>query len=328
MVIIMSEVNFIIYSIPGGFLNSIKKAQFLRSKGFKLIIRDGEICFKNVNEYMKAYLALSKSGNLTEDEQKQWKDLLVRNLTLKKRSEEKKRKDILVNSEKHLFTVNIVGNFLDVYKIAMFLRKNGFDVNVSNGNVGLTDINSYMMAYKLLKKNNMIKKKDENAWKNEIYTKLKYKYALNRNYEYCKQGNNRVLMSNDSGDYLSIIRQVNKKTNKVEYSIMARNKDSICSSIEKMVPNRISSYYISEVSPLYEVAKHYNKLGNVSKNIKFIPSTNGYVLNIIDDKPKNYYSETCSLSFSSNEVLESLYNSIYSSEKKEKDIPKKYVKVI
>lgn len=135
-------------------------------------------------------------------------------------------------------------------------------------------------------------------------------------------------MSNDSGDYLSIIRQVNKKTNKVEYSIMARNKDSICSSIEKMVPNRISSYYISEVSPLYEVAKHYNKLGNVSKNIKFIPSTNGYVLNIIDDKPKNYYSETCSLSFSSNEVLESLYNSIYSSEKKEKDIPKKYVKVI
>lgn len=66
MVIIMSEVNFIIYSIPGGFLNSIKKAQFLRSKGFKLIIRDGEICFKNVNEYMKAYLALSKSGNLTE----------------------------------------------------------------------------------------------------------------------------------------------------------------------------------------------------------------------------------------------------------------------
>lgn len=128
MVIIMSEVNFIIYSIPGGFLNSIKKAQFLRSKGFKLIIRDGEICFKNVNEYMKAYLALSKSGNLTEDEQKQWKDLLVRNLTLKKRSEEKKRKDILVNSEKHLFTVNIVGNFLDTYKIAMFLRKNGFDV--------------------------------------------------------------------------------------------------------------------------------------------------------------------------------------------------------
>lgn len=210
----------------------------------------------------------------------------------------------------------------------MFLRKNGFDVNVSNGNVGLTDINSYMMAYKLLKKNNMLKKKDENAWKNEIYTKLKYKYALNKNYEYCKQGNNRVLMSNDSGDYLSIIRQVNKKTNKVEYSIMARNKDSICSSIEKMVPNRISSYYISEVSPLYEVAKHYNKLGNLSKNIKFIPSTNGYVLNIIDDKPKNYYSETCSLSFSSNEVLESLYNSIYSSEKKEKDIPKKYVKVI
>lgn len=308
MVIIMSGINFNIYSIPGGFLNSIKKAQFLRSKGFKLIIRDGEICFKNVNEYMKAYLALSKSGNLTEDEQKQWKDLLVRNLTLKKRSEEKKRKDILVNSEKHLFTVNIVGNFLDTYKIAMFLRKNGFDVNVSNGNVGLTDINSYMMAYKLLKKNNMLKKKDENAWKNEIYTKLKYKYALNKNYEYCKQGN--------------------KKTNKVEYSIMARNKDSICSSIEKMVPNRISSYYISEVSPLYEVAKHYNKLGNVSKNIKFIPSTNGYVLNIIDDKPKNYYSETCSLSFSSNEVLESLYNSIYSSEKKEKDIPKKYVKVI
>lgn len=328
MVIIVSEVNCIIYSIPGGFLNSIKKAQFLRSKGFKLIIRDGEICFKNVNEYMKAYLALSKIGNLTEDEQKQWKDLLVRNLTLKKRSEEKKRKDILVNSEKHLFTVNIVGNFLDTYKIAMFLRKNGFDVNVSNGNVGLTDINSYMMAYKLLKKNNMIKKKDENVWKNEIYTKLKYKYALNKNYEYCKQGNNRVLMSNDSGDYLSIIRQVNKKTNKVEYSIMARNKDSICSSIEKMVPNRISSYYISEVSPLYEVAKHYNKLGNLSKNIKFIPSTNGYVLNIIDDKPKNYYSETCSLSFSSNEVLESLYNSIYSSEKKEKDIPKKYVKVI
>lgn len=327
MVIIMSEVNFIIYSIPGGFLKSIKKAQFLRSKGFKLIIRNGEICFKNVNEYMKAYLALSKSGNLTEDEQKQWKDLLVRNLTLKKRSEEKKRKDILVNSEKHLLTFNIVGNFLDTYKIAMFLRKNGFDVNVSNGNVGLTDINSYMMAYKLLKKNNMLKKKDENAWKNEIYTKLKYKYALNRNYEYCKQGNNRVLMSNDSGDYLSIIRQVNKKTNKVEYSIMARNKDSICSSIEKMVPNRISSYYISEVSPLYEVAKHYNKLGNLSKNIKFIPSTNGYVLNIIDDKPKNYYSETCSLSFSSNEVLESLYNSIYSSES-EKDIPKKYVKVI
>lgn len=328
MVIIMSEVNFIIYSIPGGFLKSIKKAQFLRSKGFKLIIRNGEICFKNVNEYMKAYLALSKSGNLTEDEQKQWKDLLVRNLKLKKRSEEKKRKDILVNSEKHLLTFNIVGNFLDTYKIAMFLRKNGFDVNVSNGNVGLTDINSYMMAYKLLKKNNMIKKKDENAWKNEIYTKLKYKYALNRNYEYCKQGNNRVLMSNDSGDYLSIIRQLNKKTNKVEYSIMARNKDSICSSIEKMVPNRISSYYISEVSPLYEVAKHYNKLGNLSKNIKFIPSTNGYVLNIIDDKPKNYYSETCSLSFSSNEVLESLYNSIYSSEKKEKDILKKYVKVI
>ena len=324
MVIIMSEVNFIIYSIPGGFLNSIKKAQFLRSKGFKLIIRDGEICFKNVNEYMKAYLALSKSGNLTEDEQKQWKDLLVRNLTLKKRSEEKKIRNI----QKQLLTFNIVGDFLDVYKIAMFLRKNGFDVNVSNGNVGLTDINSYMMAYKLLKKNNMLKKKDENAWKNEIYTKLKYKYALNRNYEYCKQGNNRVLMSNDSGDYLSIIRQVNKKTNKVEYSIMARNKDSICSSIEKMVPNRISSYYISEVSPLYEVAKHYNKLGNVSKNIKFIPSTNGYVLNIIDDKPKNYYSETCSLNFSSNEVLESLYNSIYSSEKKEKDIPKKYVKVI
>ena len=324
MVIIMSEVNFIIYSIPGGFLNSIKKAQFLRSKGFKLIIRDGEICFKNVNEYMKAYLALSKSGNLTEDEQKQWKDLLVRNLTLKKRSEEKKIRNI----QKQLLTFNIVGDFLDVYKIAMFLRKNGFDVNVSNGNVGLTDINSYMMAYKLLKKNNMLKKKDEKAWKNEIYTKLKYKYALNRNYEYCKQGNNRVLMSNDSGDYLSIIRQVNKKTNKVEYSIMARNKDSICSSIEKMVPNRISSYYISEVSPLYEVAKHYNKLGNVSKNIKFIPSTNGYVLNIIDDKPKNYYSETCSLNFSSNEVLESLYNSIYSSEKKEKDIPKKYVKVI
>ena len=324
MVIIMSEVNFIIYSIPGGFLNSIKKAQFLRSKGFKLIIRDGEICFKNVNEYMKAYLALSKSGNLTEDEQKQWKDLLVRNLALKKRSEEKKIRNI----QKQLLTFNIVGDFLDVYKIAMFLRKNGFDVNVSNGNVGLTDINSYMMAYKLLKKNNMLKKKDENAWKNEIYTKLKYKYALNRNYEYCKQGNNRVLMSNDSGDYLSIIRQVNKKTNKVEYSIMARNKDSICSSIEKMVPNRISSYYISEVSPLYEVAKHYNKLGNLSKNIKFIPSTNGYVLNIIDDKPKNYYSETCSLSFSSNEVLESLYNSIYSSEKKEKDIPKKYVKVI
>ena len=324
MVIIMSEVNFIIYSIPGGFLNSIKKAQFLRSKGFKLIIRDGEICFKNVNEYMKAYLALSKSGNLTEDEQKQWKDLLVRNLTLKKRSEEKKIRNI----QKQLLTFNIVGDFLDVYKIAMFLRKNGFDVNVSNGNVGLTDINSYMMAYKLLKKNNMLKKKDENAWKNEIYTKLKYKYALNKNYEYCKQGNNRVLMSNDSGDYLSIIRQVNKKTNKVEYSIMARNKDSICSSIEKMVPNRISSYYISEVSPLYEVAKHYNKLGNVSKNIKFIPSTNGYVLNIIDDKPKNYYSETCSLNFSSNEVLESLYNSIYSSEKKEKDIPKKYVKVI
>ena len=324
MVIIMSEVNFIIYSIPGGFLNSIKKAQFLRSKGFKLIIRDGEICFKNVNEYMKAYLALSKSGNLTEDEQKQWKDLLVRNLALKKRSEEKKIRNI----QKQLLTFNIVGDFLDVYKIAMFLRKNGFDVNVSNGNVGLTDINSYMMAYKLLKKNNMLKKKDENAWKNEIYTKLKYKYALNKNYEYCKQGNNRVLMSNDSGDYLSIIRQVNKKTNKVEYSIMARNKDSICSSIEKMVPNRISSYYISEVSPLYEVAKHYNKLGNLSKNIKFIPSTNGYVLNIIDDKPKNYYSETCSLSFSSNEVLESLYNSIYSSEKKEKDIPKKYVKVI
>ena len=324
MVIIMSEVNFIIYSIPGGFLNSIKKAQFLRSKGFKLIIRDGEICFKNVNEYMKAYLALSKSGNLTEDEQKQWKDLLVRNLTLKKRSEEKKIRNI----QKQLLTFNIVGDFLDVYKIAMFLRKNGFDVNVSNGNVGLTDINSYMMAYKLLKKNNMLKKKDENAWKNEIYTKLKYKYALNKNYEYCKQGNNRVLMSNDSGDYLSIIRQVNKKTNKVEYSIMARNKDSICSSIEKMVTNRISSYYISEVSPLYEVAKHYNKLGNVSKNIKFIPSTNGYVLNIIDDKPKNYYSETCSLNFSSNEVLESLYNSIYSSEKKEKDIPKKYVKVI
>lgn len=323
MVIIMSEVNFIIYSIPGGFLNSIKKAQFLRSKGFKLIIRDGEICFKNVNEYMKAYLALSKSGNLTEDEQKQWKDLLVRNLTLKKRSEEKKIRNI----QKQLLTFNIVGDFLDVYKIAMFLRKNGFDVNVSNGNVGLTDINSYMMAYKLLKKNNMLKKKDENTWKNEIYTKLKYKYALNKNYEYCKQGNNRVLMSNDSGDYLSIIRQVNKKTNKVEYSIMARNKDSICSSIEKMVPNRISSYYISEVSPLYEVAKHYNKLGNVSKNIKFIPSTNGYVLNIIDDKPKNYYSETCSLSFSSNEVLESLYNSIYSSEKKEKEIPKKYVKV-
>lgn len=324
MVIIMSEVNFIIYSIPGGFLNSIKKAQFLRSKGFKLIIRDGEICFKNVNEYMKAYLALSKSGNLTEDEQKQWKDLLVRNLTLKKRSEEKKIRNI----QKQLLTFNIVGDFLDVYKIAMFLRKNGFDVNVSNGNVGLTDINSYMMAYKLLKKNNMLKKKDENAWKNEIYTKLKYKYALNKNYEYCKQGNNRVLMSNDSGDYLSIIRQVNKKTNKVEYSIMARNKDSICSSIEKMVPNRISSYYISEVSPLYEVAKHYNKLGNLSKNIKFIPSTNGYVLNIIDDKPKNYYSETCSLNFSSNEVLESLYNSIYSSEKKGKDIPKKYVKVI
>lgn len=323
MVIIMSGINFNIYSIPGGFLNSIKKAQFLRSKGFKLIIRDGEICFKNVNEYMKAYLALSKSGNLTEDEQKQWKDLLVRNLTLKKRSEEKKIRNI----QKQLLTFNIVGDFLDVYKIAMFLRKNGFDVNVSNGNVGLTDINSYMMAYKLLKKNNMLKKKDENAWKNEIYTKLKYKYALNKNYEYCKQGNNRVLMSNDSGDYLSIIRQVNKKTNKVEYSIMARNKDSICSSIEKMVPNRISSYYISEVSPLYEVAKHYNKLGNLSKNIKFIPSTNGYVLNIIDDKPKNYYSETCSLSFSSNEVLESLYNSIYSSEKKEKDIPKKYVKV-
>lgn len=323
MVIIMSEVNFIIYSIPGGFLNSIKKAQFLRSKGFKLIIRDGEICFKNVNEYMKAYLALSKSGNLTEDEQKQWKDLLVRNLTLKKRSEEKKIRNI----QKQLLTFNIVGDFLDVYKIAMFLRKNGFDVNVSNGNVGLTDINSYMMAYKLLKKNNMLKKKDENAWKNEIYTKLKYKYALNKNYEYCKQGNNRVLMSNDSGDYLSIIRQVNNKTNKVEYSIMARNKDSICSSIEKMVPNRISSYYISEVSPLYEVAKHYNRLGNVSKNIKFIPSTNGYVLNIIDDKPKDYYSETCSLNFSSNEVLESLYNSIYSSEKKEKDIPKKYVKV-
>ena len=165
MVIIMSEVNFIIYSIPGGFLNSIKKAQFLRSKGFKLIIRDGEICFKNVNEYMKAYLALSKSGNLTEDEQKQWKDLLVRNLTLKKRSEEKKRKDILVNSEKHLLTFNIVGNFLDTYKIAMFLRKNGFDVNVSNGNVGLTDINSYMMAYKLLKKNNISLPDNRWTWK-------------------------------------------------------------------------------------------------------------------------------------------------------------------
>ncbi len=327
MVIIMNEIDFNIYSIPGGFLTLIKKAQFLRSKGFKLIIRDGEICFKNVNEYMRAYLALSKNGKLTEDEQKLWKDLLVKKLTLKKKYEEKRRRDILYNSRRHLLMFNIPGDFLDVYKIAMFLRKNGFDVNVSNGNVGLTDINSYMTAYKLLKKNDMLKRKDERLWRREIYTKLKYKYALNKDYEYCKQGNSRVLMSNDSGDYLSIIKQVNKETNKVEYSIMAKNKDSICSRIEKIVSNRISSYYISEVSPLYEVAKYYNELGNVSKNIKFIPSTNGYVLNIIDNEPKDYCPGVCTLNFSSNEVLEKLYNAIDNRSKEGKNSSKKYVKV-
>lgn len=327
----MNKTDFKIYSIPGSFLTAIKKAQFLREKGFDLIIHDGKICFKNVNEYMKAYLALTKSGILTDNEQDIWKDILRKNLNLDKSKEKKSERKVInkdvIKDEKDFISFNIPGYFLDACKIAMFLRKNGFDVNLSNGNVCIKDVNSYMKAYKLLKQNHMIRKKDDLSWKNEIYTKLKYKYALNKNYKCCKQGNNRVLMNNKQGDFLSIIKQKNKETGRVEYSILAKNNDSICNSIEGKMKNRISSYYISNESPLYEVAKYYSELGNVSKSIKFIPSVDGYILNVIDYKPMRYYRGVCSLKFNSNEILENLYNAIDDSKKQEKESNKKYVKI-
>lgn len=206
----------------------------------------------------------------------------------------------------------IKGDFIDVVTKAQFLRNHGINVNVSNGSVSVNSANEYMKALLLLRKYNYLDKKEQKIWIQELYDKLKYRRTVNKKYNFINQGNNRVIMYHNSGDFLSIIKQKNKKSGKFEYIIMAKNSDPEFKIMENKVSKRMSSYYISSDNPLFEMATKYCKKRKILDTVDvspvhFTPAPGGYFLNFVNTKPV-CYAGTCILKFSENShMIESMF---------------------
>lgn len=213
----------------------------------------------------------------------------------------------------NFITYNINGSAKDVIEKAIFLRKLGFRINVSNGNVFFSTANEYMRALLLLQKCHKLNREEKKIWMRELYQKIKYTKTLNKKFRFCNQGKNRVIMYHGKDDFLSIIRQRNKETGKYEYIVFAQNKDPDCLQMEKYISPRISSYYISKDNPLFEMAatRYQGIFMKEDSPISFEPTTNGYLLNFKDTKPVSCYPGTCVLKFGAdNPIITELFQTL------------------
>lgn len=225
----------------------------------------------------------------------------------------------------------LIGTFLSCCDQAMFLRKNGINVNMDNGEILLSNLDDYLIAMELLYKNGFlteknylegIKEKLEFLNKKQEERQSKEKYDLeidDRSIFITTKEKNKFLAITEYEDKLYIVAKgesiYNERLEKQEITFTFRRDDELYNSINILFNNRtgIEKLQSKNVDKIY--GSDYR---SIDKYIKIEKRKDEYRLSINNDNAK---LNDGMIAFEiNNSRINSFYKNIYKNDNKSEKI--------